>query len=374
MEKPEDSHNTERYEISLVDIKLNLKKKIGSLPLNVNVDIAHSNLAIFGPTGSGKTTFLNCIAGFQRPDSGHIEFNSDIFFSSSQSINLTPDARRLGFVFQDANLFPHLNVLRNVEYGYKLTPTSERRFHPDELLGMFELEHLADRSTINLSGGERQRVALARALAASPKLLLLDEPFASMDVISRGVLIGQLRLISERFEIPMIYVTHSIAEVAAVADYVLVLQDGRLVAEGPPSMMWRDADVGSLTDLNFFENIMEGTLIEGTDDDWSSIDLGASILRVPTIDKPLGTKVTLSIKASDIILSNKEIPSLSEPSNVRGGVAGTYKHENRLMVELDVGQTVVSEVTVGALKTLDLSTGAPVYLIVKTGNIGILSR
>ena len=351
-----------------------LNKKIGSLSLNVNVDIVHRNLVIFGPTGSGKTTFLDCIAGFQRPDSGHIEFNGDVFFSSSQSIDLTPDARRLGFVFQDANLFPHLNVLRNIEYGYKLTPSSERRFHPEELLGMLELEHLADRSTTNLSGGERQRVALARALASSPRLLLLDEPFASMDVIFRGTLISQLRLISERFGIPMIYVTHSIAEVAAVADYVLVLQDGRLVAQGPPSMMWRDADVGILTDLNFFENILEGTLIKESDDQLSSIDLGTSILRVPAIGKKVGTKVTFSIRASDIILSNEKIASLSEPSIIKGKVVGIYQQEDRVMVELDVGQTLVSEVTVGALERLDLSKGATVYLIVKTSNIGILSR
>ena len=201
-----------------------MRKSFADFTLECEARFGEGITAIFGPSGSGKSTLLNSIAGLTRPDQGHISFGGDLLYSSGDGTHVPPDKRRFGYVFQDSALFPHMSVADNIRYGYRLTAREHRRIEPSQLVELLRLERLLDRGVGNLSGGEKQRVALARALATSPRLLLLDEPLASLDGGLRGVILGYLKRIRSELGTPMVYVSHSISEVMALADSALVAE------------------------------------------------------------------------------------------------------------------------------------------------------
>ena len=239
-----------------------ITKRFPQFTLDCDVTFEAGATSVFGPSGSGKTTLLNCIAGLSRPDSGQITVMGTTIFSASEGKALPPEKRRFGYVFQSSALFPNMNVRRNILYGYHLTPAEQRATDPDQLFDLFDLTRLLDRSVDTLSGGERQRVALARALATSPRLLLLDEPLASLDVSFKGTIIRYLKRVRQELQTPMIYVSHSISEVVALAEEMLVLSEGKPVAQGPPSEVLVRPDVGTMADYGALENLLDATVVD----------------------------------------------------------------------------------------------------------------
>jgi molybdate transport system ATP-binding protein len=189
--------------------------------------------ALFGHSGSGKTTCLRCIAGLERADEGFIQVNDEVWQDSDKGIFVAPHKRALGYVFQEASLFPHLSVLANLQFGLKRIPKPQRRVdmaHASELLG---ISHLLDRHPQHLSGGERQRVGMARALLTSPTLLLMDEPLAALDAQRKSEILPYLQRLHDELDIPVLYVSHSQDEVAQLADHLVLLSDGKALASGP---------------------------------------------------------------------------------------------------------------------------------------------
>ena len=266
---------------------------------------------IFGPSGSGKSTLLNCIAGLERPDEGEVEAMGRTLFSSSRRVRQPPERRRFGYVFQDAALFPHMSVRQNIDYGWRLTATERRRLEPESLAALLGLEGLMERRVGNLSGGERQRVALARALATSPDVLLLDEPLASLDAVLRGVVLGYLRQVRRELGTPMLYVSHSISEMMALAEDVLALHRGRAVAFGAASTVLVHPEVSRITDYGGLENLVEAEVLSGLGDDGlSTLRLGDVRLLAPGVRGGRGEAVMVAIRAGDVILS-LDVPGAS---------------------------------------------------------------
>ena len=260
--------------------------------------------AVFGPSGSGKTTLLNCVSGMLSPDEGDIEVDAATVYSSSSRINVPPERRRFGYVFQQGALFPHLSVRQNVEYGYKLTPRSVRQFEPDDLAYLLGMSHLMERGVGNLSGGERQRVALARALASSPRLLLLDEPLASLDAAHRASILAHLKSISEQLGVPMVFVSHSLSEVLALAPKMYALNAGKMVAYGSTPEIMAHPSVARIADYGTLENILRARVLEPDNEDGTSrLAIGDAVLVGPPTESSPGESVSVSIRSGDIILS-----------------------------------------------------------------------
>jgi len=326
--------------------------------------------AVFGATGSGKTTLLNCIAGLTRPDEGSIELLGDTVYSSTARVNKPPEKRRLGYVFQDSALFPHMNVRDNITYGYKLTPVESPKADLDQLVELFVLSDLMDRGVRALSGGERQRVALARALAASPRMLLLDEPLASLDVSFRGAIIRYLKRVWRELHVPMVYVSHSISEVLALAEDVLVLGGGRAVMQGWPSQALVNPRVTAIADYATLENLLDAEVVAPANaDGLVALEVGTVTLTAPDVSTEVGESLTVSVPAGDIILA-LEVPSrISAQNIVPGTVSEVHTLETRVLVYVDIGTEVVVEITRGALRDLEIREGLQLYLVIKSTSI-----
>ena len=202
--------------------------------LDVDFQAASGFTILFGPSGAGKTTLLDCIAGLTTPESGRIAIGDRVWFDSAQRANLAVAKRRVGYVLQTLALFPHLTVEQNVEYGLAHLPQAERRKRSSAILQAFRIADLAQRNAREISGGESQRAALARTLVTDPAVLLLDEPLAALDAATKSNIIDDLRTWNRAHRIPILYVTHSREEVFALGERVLVLDAGRIVAQGTP--------------------------------------------------------------------------------------------------------------------------------------------
>lgn len=189
---------------------------------------------LFGPSGAGKTSILNMISGILTPSRGRIVADGQVLFDSAARINLPPDRRRVGYVFQDARLFPHLTVRANLLFGFRLTPAAERYAEPDHVIALLGIGHLLDRRPPSLSGGEQQRVAIGRAILASPRLLLMDEPLASLDEARKGEILPYVERLRDDLKIPILYVTHVPSEVDRLADVVIEVRDGRVAGRRAP--------------------------------------------------------------------------------------------------------------------------------------------
>jgi molybdate transport system ATP-binding protein len=208
-------------------IDVNVVKRLGDFKLEVSFRQPEPGVvALFGPSGAGKTSTINMIAGILRPDQGHVVVNGAALFDSSKKINLPPEKRRIGYVFQDGRLFPHLSVRSNLSYGMKLTPADQRYVAFDQVVEVLDLASLLARRPAKLSGGEKQRVAISRALLMSPCLLLMDEPLASLDSARKAEVLPFIGRIGSKFHVPIIYVSHLREEVAKLADTIFVIEHG----------------------------------------------------------------------------------------------------------------------------------------------------
>ncbi len=353
---------------------LSVSKRFAGFSLECEAAFAPGVTAIFGPSGSGKTTLLNCIAGMVTPDEGEIEALGRTIYSSSRRKNLPPEKRRFGYVFQDSALFPHMSVRDNIMYGYRLTPARLRRTNPEQLVELFRLSSLMDRRVTNLSGGERQRVALARALATSPELLLLDEPLASLDAGFRGVIIEYLKRVRRELGTSMVYVSHSISEVAALADTTLVLVGGRPVIHEKTSRVLVHPRVAEFADYPTLENLLEARVAaRQSGERLAELEVGDERLLTPEVDGQPGEFVMVSIRAGDIILT-LDMPSRMSARNVIPATIEeihALSQGDRVLVFADIGVRLVVEITPSALNELGLEPGQRVYLIIKTNSIRV---
>ena len=354
-------------------LTFNVSKRYTDFDLECEAAFESGITAVFGPSGSGKTTLLNCIAGLVAPNEGEIKARGETVYSSATGRNLPPEKRRFGYVFQDSALFPHLSVWGNIKYGHKLTQASRRSIDPEHLVQLFRLEALVDRGTRNLSGGERQRVALARALATSPNLLLLDEPLGSLDPAFKGVIIQYLKRVWLELNTPMVYVSHSISEVMALAQDMLVLSAGKTVVQGRPSQVLVHPGVGALADYAPLENLLEAEVVSQDDGEGlATLLVGREQFFVPQVHRKPGEVVTVSLRAEDIILA-LEVPNKISAQNVlRATVEEVHTVDARVLVYVDIGTRVVVEVTRAALRDLEIREGQQVYLIIKSTSIMLL--
>jgi molybdate transport system ATP-binding protein len=218
-------------------LKISFIKTLGQFQLDVHFQVSDDLVALFGPSGAGKSSILEAIAGLLPPDQGLIQVNDVIFLDSQKGINLPPQDRQVGYVFQSYALFPHLNVAENVGFALNKWPRRQRRSRIHELLVLLELQDLATQSVRQISGGQAQRVALARAIAPHPKLLLLDEPFSALDDDLRRNLRTQLKMIQRQLALPILFVTHSRAEALELADQVVTLEAGQVINLGKPEQI-----------------------------------------------------------------------------------------------------------------------------------------
>lgn len=275
---------------------------------SLDVDLAlpgQGVTALFGPSGSGKTTVLRCMAGLEAPTRGHLRVAGDTWFDTHTRIDLPTHRRPIGYVFQEASLFPHLDVRGNLAYGMKRIAKHARRVKLDDVAAMLGIDHLLGRMPIHLSGGERQRVGIARALLTSPRLLLMDEPLAALDAERKQEILPYLQRLHDDLDIPVIYVTHSPDEVARLADHLVLMQAGRALASGPikellarldlPPAMGDDASV-----------VVDG-VVGGYDPAYQLLTLklpgSTSTLRVVRAPLPPGHAARLVVMARDVSIA-----------------------------------------------------------------------
>ena len=353
-------------------LSIRVKRSLPGFTLEAAVECPYPATAIFGPSGAGKTTLLDLVAGLLAPDDGEIRLNERVLFSSETGVNLPPEQRRVGYVFQEDLLFPHLSVMENLRYGYDLLPADSRRFEVEPVVDLMGLSGLLDRRPARLSGGERQRVALGRAILASPELLLMDEPLASLDQELKDRIIPYLRHIRSDLGIPILYVSHSVAEILELTGQVIVLKAGRVLAHGDFFHVVHHPEVLPLAEAHGFENVLP---VEVVAQDGSRrgcrVRFGNQELRVPPCDRPAGSRIFIGIRANDIILSRKQPDGLSIRNAMRGRILDMQDVDGKQLVYVDVGKRLAVEVTLEALEELGLVVGDPVMCLVKAHSIRI---
>jgi len=215
-------------------LDVTVRRKQGDFVVDVAFSVPEKGItALFGPSGVGKTSVVNMISGLSRPDSGHISLGGHVLFDSGRGINVSPEWRRIGYIFQDGRLFPHLTVRSNLVYGMKLVPEERQYVAFDQVVDLLGIRPLLGRRPAKLSGGEKQRVAIGRAFLCSPALLLMDEPLASLDGSRKREVLPFIAKICRRFSTPVLYVSHSVSEIKQLADQVVILDEGRVAASGP---------------------------------------------------------------------------------------------------------------------------------------------
>lgn len=322
--------------------------------------------ALFGPSGSGKTTLLRAIAGLERHPGGILKVGDTIWQQDNRFVR--PHRRPLGYVFQEASLFSHLTVRRNLEYGVKRVPVTERKVSLDHAVDLLDIGHLLERKPNRLSGGERRRVAIARALAVSPKLLLMDEPLAALDVNRKREIMPYLESLHQSLDIPVIYVSHIPDEVARLADHLVLLEAGRIKASGPIADMLTRLDL-SLAHGSDAEALIEAT-VAAHDDTYhlTFLESDAGRFTVAGEDLPVGKTVRLRIAARDVSLTLAAQSDTSIQNIFPATIAEiTPEGSAQVMVRLIVGSVpILARITRKAATELDLKPGKSVYAQVKS--------
>ncbi|NWA88200.1 molybdenum ABC transporter ATP-binding protein [Pseudomonas sp. D8002] len=355
--------------MSMIEVRLQLKYSGFALDVDLHLP-GRGVTALYGHSGSGKTTCLRCIAGLERAEEGFVQINDEVWQDSRKGLFVPPHKRALGYVFQEASLFPHLSVLANLEFGLKRIPRQQRRVemsHATELLG---IGHLLDRHPQHLSGGERQRIGIARALLTSPSLLLMDEPLAALDSKRKSEILPYLERLHDELEIPVLYVSHAQDEVARLADHIVLLSDGKALASGPIG------ETLARLDLPMALGDDAGVVINGTvsayDEHYQllTLQLPASQLQMRVAHAPLalGKPLRFKIQARDVSLSLQAEEHSSILNRLPVTVTQEIPADNtaHVLVSLDAaGTPLLARITRYSRDQLQLHPGQTLWAQIK---------
>jgi len=349
-------------------ITLDFTATRGAFRLEAKASLPSTGITgVFGRSGAGKSTLINAIAGVHPEVEGRIELADQVFLDTAQRLRLAIEARRVGYVFQDARLFPHLRVETNLRYGARRAPAGPPALW-DNIVDALDLGHLLRRWPDSLSGGERQRVAIGRALLAQPRLMLMDEPLASLDAPRKSEILHYIERLRDAWPVPILYVSHALDELVRIADHLLLLSDGKVMASGP--FVELIAEPALQPFLGRFEagSVLE-CVVQAHDEAFGLSVLGfiGGELRVPLLEAPPGTRLRARLRARDVALALSDPVDLSITNRVRGCVVGlTYRDGPYVDVLLDcAGAQLHALVTRESCARLRLAPGVPVIALIK---------
>lgn len=323
--------------------------------------------ALFGPSGAGKTTILDAIAGLVRPEAGEISIGGETLFDSARGIDLAPERRGIGYVFQDGALFPHRSVKGNLLYGRRRRRLGAGIASLDDVVDLLDLAPLLDRRPARLSGGERRRVAIGRAMLSSPRFLLLDEPLVSLDAGLQDRILPYLLRVRDECRVPFLYVSHALAEVAEVAEEVIVIEGGRVAGQGKPLDVLARPEVFPIAQRLGIENALEVEVIEDEPAEGTSVArLGAARIKIPVSGAGAGARILVTIRADEVLLAVEEPRGLSARNILPAEIREVREVGGNVLVTLDAGAIMVAEVTPEARRDLALEPGRRAFAVVKT--------
>ena len=395
-------------------IWLNFRKRLGNFTLRLDCTLTKKVTAFLGESGSGKSTLLNCISGILTPDEGEIAFGDEVLDDAKARIHQPPEKRGFGYVFQEGYLFPHLTVEQNIRYGepsrggarLKNAPTDLSHGEPSrggasrlenaptelnhgellknaptdlsKVIDTLEIGTLLKRYPRQLSGGQRQRVAIARALAMKPRLLLMDEPLASLDHGLKHRILPYLHHVKEAFDVPMLYVTHSISEALAIADEAFLLSDGEITASGEPHQLLTAPAALPIAQLTGVENILSLPIafsdkVSGI----TALQIGSQRIVVPYSDEArlqsMSQDVPIAIRAEDILISLEPNLPISARNILKGTLREMHRAGDRTLLTIDVeGYPLSVKITHDAREQLQLREGMSCYCVIKANAINLL--
>ncbi|NDV01128.1 molybdenum ABC transporter ATP-binding protein [Pseudoroseicyclus tamaricis] len=340
--------------------------------LEVAFDAPPGVTALFGRSGAGKSSILRAVAGLIRPDEGRITVDGAPVFDSAAGIDLPPHRRRFGLVFQEPRLFPHLSVARNLRYGRRALGLPAAPAREAEIVEMLGIGALLSRRPSGLSGGEAARVAIGRALLTEPRLLMLDEPFASLDAARREEILPYLERLRDHAGLPILFVSHALPEVARLAARIVVLGDGHVLRAGPAAEMLADPEAAELLGPREAGAVLTGTVGATAEDGLTEVHLPGGTLHLPGVTAGEGARIPVRIAASDVILALEPPRGLSALNMLRCRVASLHRGKGPgVMVGLTCGpDALLARVTARSAEAMGLAEGLEVTAIVKSVAIG----
>ncbi len=350
-----------------MSLSVRLQQALPGINLDIGFDAPSGVTVLFGRSGSGKTTIVNAVAGLLRPESGRVAVDDWVLFDTGRDLWLPPHRRRLGYIFQEGRLFPHLTVRQNLVYGRWFAPRSAQGEEPGKVIEMLGIGHLLGRRPAQLSGGEKQRVAIGRALLAGPRLILADEPLAALDDERKAEILPYFERLRDEVSVPILYVTHSASEVARLATSVVALQDGTVVRHGPASEVLADPSVAP-AGVRAVGAVLQVRVRHHHADGLTELDANGSHLFLPRIAHQVGEQLRIRIPAQEVILSSKPPEGLSALNVLSGTVDSIRSGDGPgaiVSVKSPAG-VILARVTRRSVDALGLQPGKDCYAVIKT--------
>lgn len=338
----------------------------GELLIETSFQLEPGITALFGPSGAGKTSVFHAISGLIAPTQGHISLQQKVLFDSTRGINLPPHQRHIGYIFQDARLFPHLDIQQNLLYGRRLTR------HPhytqfDEVIELLGIAPLLKLKPAKLSGGEQQRVAIGRALLSSPQLLLMDEPLVALDAPRKAIILDYILDLQRRYQLTLLYISHDFHEVVRLADHLLLMRNGCIEAAG--SMEAVTSDLNALPQTGQKPGVVLNAVVQShlEADPMTRIALGHHTLLIPRLEKPVGTALRLHVLADDVALATTLPVGLSMRNRVFARIEAMQQHKGGVLIRLDAaGTPLLAHITRMAASEMGLQPGQDVHALFKS--------
>ncbi len=351
-------------------LSVDLEHRFPGLHLSARFEAPPGVTALFGRSGSGKTTLVNAVAGLLQPDRGRIGLDGELLLDTAARLSLPPHRRRMGYVFQEGRLFPHLTVRQNLRYGGWFAPRGADGAEFDRIVTLLGIGSLLDRRPSHLSGGEKQRVALGRAILSRPRLLLMDEPLAALDEARKAEILPYLERLRDELRLPILYVSHSMAEIARLATTVVLLEAGRVTASGPVAEVLADPALAPGFGLREAGAILRARVAAQEEDGLTRLDCASGPVWLPHLAAPAGSEIRLRILAQDVMLALTRPEGISAlnilPATVRELRAG----EGGVMVQLAAGgEPILARITRRSAERLALAPGMPVFAVLKAVSV-----